>query len=161
MGPDSRVPQTVQTAPLPTRSPAAPARSPVPLRPHLAGTAAALAVERRHALRAHQPCRVPARWLLSWPQAPRSALPRGGERTGRRHWPGWGPEQCGQRRGRSAVRGKSHCSAPRTHCSVQTRQLRRELCRAGKRDLSLGSALCSGAPPRVRGAGEEGRLVVM
>lgn len=44
---------------------------------------------RGHTPGARPPCRVPARWPLPGPQAPRSARPRRGERTGR------GRRRCG------------------------------------------------------------------
>lgn len=62
-----------------------PGPSPALPRPHLAPTAAAQVVVRGHAPGAHPLSRVSARGLLPRTQAPRSALPRGGEwSTGRR-----------------------------------------------------------------------------
>lgn len=94
-------------APAPRALPARAHPSPLPLspaspRPHLAWTAAAPAVAHGHASRMHPPRRVLGRWPLPGPQAPRSALPRGGERKGRRRPRGWcwaGGQRPGEARG--------------------------------------------------------------
>lgn len=104
-----------------------PSARPAPPRPHLAWTAAALA--RGHAPGAHAPRRHPARWPLRGPQAPRAALPRGGEGTRRRHRRAAREEE--------SVEGKSQRSAPERHWRVP----RSRLCRAGEWDLPLG--LCA------------------
>ena len=94
------------------RSPPRKCSSPSPPGPppaHLAWTAAARTGACGHAPGVHPPCRVPVRWPLPGPQAPRSALPRGGERTRRRRRLGWGPH--GQRGRRRAWRAKSPRSA--------------------------------------------------
>lgn len=80
---------------------------------------------------AHPPCRVPARWPLPGPQAPRSPRPRGGESTGRRRRPDWDRGPRGQR-GRSSVAGKIPVPDPEMHWQVQRPQLCRGLCRRAK-----------------------------
>ena len=82
---------------------------------HLAWTAAARAVACGHAPGVHPPCRVPARWPLPGPQAPWSALPRGGERTGWRRRRGWGGGPTGSAGG--GERGRENPRAQPPKCT--------------------------------------------
>lgn len=140
------------------RSTPSPGPRPVPPRPHLAWTDVPRAAARGHAPRAHPPGRLPVPWPLPGPQPPRSALPRGGERSGRRRRRGRGRGPRGQRRRRRASRGSAQSAACETRRRVHPRPASAAVDSAGWAKGVYPRDPLSG--PRL-GAGAEGHLAVM